>query len=181
MNLPIFLDRDGVLVGVLGDWEKGNPNQYQGAEMPLILPVIESLKGERVLILSNQRKKPIDLLRSQCDWLHGQLSQRRVLVQGTILCPDQGETAWLVGASGSPLEGRFEKSNPSSRVSFRKPDTGMGVWAEHLLGSPKYYIGDLSGRKGYAKGSECPDSDAQFANNMGWSYQDVQDWLSLVK
>ena len=49
----IAFDRDGVLVGVLGDFSAGHPKNYKGAEMPLIDAVINKIPSGSIII-SNQ-------------------------------------------------------------------------------------------------------------------------------
>jgi len=180
MKPIIFADRDGVLVGTLGDFKGNNPAQYKEYSMPLILPVIEKLKDFEVLIISNQRgvslgKTTLKRVVGQSIWLHSQLEVRGVAVQGTLFCPNNGESCWFVGAGS--FANRTEQKT-SHNLSFRKPEIGMGIFAETLTQFPLFYLGDLSGKPGYAPESHNPSMDKDFAENMGWRYKDVNDFLS---
>lgn len=167
-------DRDGVLVGVLGDFAAGHPKNYQGAEMPLIESVIAKVpKGS--IIISNQAGidrgyTTLAVVKSQFDWL---MAQQPNFV-GAFFCPDEGETC--------VFRERDDKSWSSVscidgyEYDFKKPASGMGSFAQDVMGKQiTHYIGDLSGNPSYAHGR---DSDRQFALNLGCAYLDVNDFLA---
>lgn len=168
------LDRDGVLVGVLGNFAAGHPQNYQGAEMPLITSVLAKVPKNSIII-SNQAGishgyTTLEVVQSQFDWL---MAQQPNFV-GAFFCPDEGEmcvfrtkadSSWSSVSRGNGYE-----------YNFRKPESGMGHFAEDLLQETiTHYIGDLSGNPDYANGR---DSDRQFALNLGCEYLDVNDFLA---
>jgi len=188
----IGIDRDGCLVGYLGEYLKNSPSQYSGAEMPLILPTIHKLKelGLPVVIFSNQAGiesgyTTLEVVTSQFHWLIAELKKHEVHVLYSLFCPDKkGETCVVTYPKDSDIYNRNFTQN-----SYRKPDRGMGDLLENHLLYPyklgtldsqyecKFYVGDLSGKPNYAPGCAEPDSDLKFAQNMGWDYLDVQDFL----
>lgn len=162
-------DRDGVLVGVLGDFAASHPKNYQGAEMPLIESVLSRVpKGS--IIISNQAGiyrgyTTIDVVKSQFDWLM-QLYPNFI---GAFFCPDEGQTCYF---RTNRMKGWAESSD---LIIFRKPHNGMGLLAQEVVGEQiTYYVGDLSGDPEYADGI---DSDWQFAAKVGCKYIDVNDFL----
>lgn len=190
----IGIDRDGCLVGNLGDYKNNSPSQYFATEMPLILPTINKLKkiGLPVVIFSNQAGiesgyTTLEKVASQFCWLIDKLKEYDVQVLYGLFCPDKaGSECIAVDSWGSDVY-----DNKIVKSSYRKPDKGMGeLLMKHLL-SPyfrdklntqyecKFYIGDLSGKPGYAPGCAEPDSDLRFAKNMRWDYLDIQDFLVL--
>lgn len=163
-------DRDGVLVGVLGDFAAGHPKNYQGAEMPLITSVLAKVPKNSIII-SNQAGiergyTTLEVVQSQFDWL---MAQQPNFV-GAFFCPDEGANCYF---RTRKMQG-WAKS--TDLATFRKPDAGMGLLAQDVMGKPiTHYIGDLSGNPAYADGR---DSDRQFALNLGCEYLDVNDFLA---
>ncbi len=171
----IAFDRDGVLVGVLGDFEASHPGKYRGnnGEMPLIAPVVGKIAqmGEPVICISNQagikygyttEAKVIEQFR----WLMRQIP----LLKGCVFCPDEGNLCVIV-PKGEPIFEVF-----CSEPIYRKPGPGMGKQAcAYFDCDISLYVGDLSGRPDYGGGR---DSDLQFAQNVGCKYLDVQDYVS---
>lgn len=190
----IGIDRDGCLVGYLGEYLKNSPSQYTGAEMPLILPVIEKLKelGLPIVIFSNQAGiesgyTTLEVVINQFHWLMKQLESHGVKTLYSMFCPDkEGDICVVTYTKDSDIYGKNLFRDP-----YRKPDRGMGDLLMSLLLNPyhldpldiqyecKFYIGDLSGKPDYSPGCKEPDSDLKFAQNMGWDYLDVQDFLLL--
>jgi histidinol phosphatase-like enzyme len=176
----IAMDRDGCLVGNLGDYKNNSPSQYKTPELLIIPETIANLKGENLFIISNQAGieagyTSLGLVIEQCRWLHNVLKQNEINVLGTIFCPSYlGSHAIRVDSSHW---GHVSRESQIS-VSYRKPGKGMGLTIEILMMEPpKYYVGDLSGKPGYAPGCKEPDSDRKFAENLGWNYLDIQDFL----
>jgi histidinol phosphatase-like enzyme len=162
-------DRDGVLVGVLGDFAAGHPKNYQGAEMPLIESVLSKVpKGS--IIISNQAGidrgyTTLEVVKSQFDWL----MEQQPNFAGAFFCPDEGESCVF-----RTRKGKWAKS--CDELIYRKPETGMGILAQEILENEiSHYIGDLSGNPAYANGR---NSDRQFALNLGCEYLDVNDFLA---
>ena len=163
-------DRDGVLVGVLGDFAAGHPQNYQGAEMPLITSVLSKVPKNSIII-SNQAGishdyTTLEVVKAQFDWL---MAQQPNFI-GAFFCPDEGESCW----------GRTKKQGwtyfDDHLLNFRKPRAGMGFVAQTVFSRKiTHYIGDLSGNPAYADGR---DSDRQFAANLGCKYLDVNDFLA---
>lgn len=190
----IGIDRDGCLVGNLGDYKNNSPSQYSTPEMPLILPTIHKLKeiGLPVVIFSNQAgieagSTTLELVLSQSIWLNNILFDKGINPVYSLFCPDkQGKKCVAVHGWGSDTY-----DNKIIKSSYRKPNKGMGeLLMNHLLypylNSPlecqyecKFYVGDLSGKPNYAPGCAETDSDLRFAQNMGWDYLDIQDFLAL--
>lgn len=181
-------DRDGCFTGRLGDYKNNSPSQYQGAEMPLIEEAIAMASAIKLpmLIVSNQAGiiagyTSFDRVIAQCNWLHEQLSNKKVSIMGTLFCPDYGDTAYFVAKDGSVTK---STKLDDSADSFRKPGKGMGLLAEYYaakngLKKCRFYVGDLSGKPGYAPGCREPESDRLFAENMRWRYLDIEDFLSV--
>lgn len=190
----IGIDRDGCLVGNLGDYKNNSPSQYSTPEMPLILPTIKKLKeiGLPVVIFSNQAGiesgyTTLEKVTSQFCWLIDKLKGYDIQVLYGLFCPDKaGSECVVTDLWGSEI---YERKMVKS--SYRKPEKGMGeLLMKHLL-FPYYlddhdtqyecafYVGDLSGKPDYAPGCAEPDSDLRFAENMGWKYLDIQDFLVL--
>lgn len=181
----IGIDRDGCLVGNLGDYKNNSPSQYSTLEMPLILPTIKKLKkiGLPVVIFSNQAGieagyTTLEKVTSQFSWLVTELRRRKINVLYSLFCPDrQGEK---VVAYDSHYGSTTYKRGDGN--SFRKPEKGMGEFALELLYREyecTFYVGDLSGKPDYAPGCAESDSDLKFAKNMGWDYLDIQGFLAL--
>ena len=173
-------DRDGVLAGKLGNFAAGHPKNYKGAEMPLIKEVLAKVPKNSIII-SNQAGidrgyTTLEVVQAQFDWL---MAQQPNFV-GAFFCPDEGESCWYkvtkkINSIGY-ARGEWRKCDRSDRGGFRKPDTGMGRLAHHIVGEPiTHYVGDLSGNPTYANGR---DSDRQFALNLGCEYLDVNDFLA---
>ena len=188
----IGIDRDGCLVGNLGDYKNNSPSQYSTLEMPLILPTIHKLKeiGLPVVIFSNQAGieagyTNASLVTSQFCWLIDKLKDFDVQVLYGLFCPDKAGSECVV----TDLWGSVIYDSKMVNDSYRKPSKGMGeLLMKHLLFpyrlaehdtqyECKFYVGDLSGKPGYAPGCAEPDSDLRFAENMGWDYLDIQDFL----
>jgi histidinol phosphatase-like enzyme len=166
----IAFDRDGVLVGVLGDFAAGHPKNYQGAEMPLIKKVLARVPKNSIII-SNQAGidrgyTTLEVVQAQFDWL---MEQQPNFI-GAFFCPDEGRTCYF-------RTRRMEAWGKSQDLpTFRKPDAGMGLLAQDVMGKPiTHYIGDLSGNPAYADGR---DTDRQFALNLGCKYLDVNNFLA---
>jgi len=163
-------DRDGVLVGFLGDFAAGHPKNYQGAEMPLIQSVLSKVPPNSIII-SNQAGidrgyTTLEVVQNQFDWLMAQ----QLNFIGAFFCSDEGETCYF---RTRKMQG-WAKS--VDLATFRKPEAGMGLLAQDVMGeSITHYIGDLSGNPAYADGR---DSDRQFAANLGCKYLDVNDFLA---
>ena len=164
-------DKDGVLVGVLGDFAAGHPKNYQGAEMPLIESVLSKVPKNSIII-SNQAGidrgyTTLEVVQSQFDWL---MAQQPNFV-GAFFCPDEGRMCWF------RLRKQKEWNHaPQGFINYRKPSPDMGLLAQEELGKPiTHYIGDLSGNPAYADGR---DTDRQFAANLGCEYLDVNDFLA---
>lgn len=163
-------DRDGVLVGVLGDFEASHPKNYQGAEMPLIRSVLSKVpKGS--IIISNQAGidrgyTSLETVQAQFDWL---LKQQPNFI-GAFFCPDEGQSCYF--RTSKMKSWAVSKDFPD----FRKPHNGMGMLAQVVTGEQiACYIGDLSGNSDYADGR---DSDRQFATHLGCHYLDVKLFLA---
>lgn len=178
----IFMDRDGCIVGQLGDYKCNSPSNYKDEAMPLIVPTINKLAElkESLVIISNQggigKYISEELVIAQFFWLHGQLKRAGVNLIGSWFCPDQGDSALLV--TGKKVD-RYYKSQMRRPIDFRKPKTGMGVLAEDFYGVPSCYVGDLSGDPKYSPGCHNPASDRQFADAMNWKYLDIQEFLAM--
>lgn len=179
----IGIDRDGCLVGNLGDYKNNSPSQYSTLEMPLILPTIHKLReiGLPVVIFSNQAGieagyTTTDIVVGQFQWLTKYLVSFGVDVLYSLFCPDKQGEKLIAITHYSPRPSLFYKKE----YSFRKPAIGMGAKSLQLLPSHscKFYVGDLSGKPDYAPGCAEPDSDLRFAQNMGWDYLDIQDFLA---
>ena len=163
-------DRDGVLAGKLGNFAAGHPQNYQGAEMPLIEEVLARVpKGS--IIISNQAGisrgyTTLEVVQAQFDWLMAQQPN----FAAAFFCPDEGRTCYF-------RTRRMEAWGKSQDLpTFRKPDAGMGLLAQDVVGmNISHYIGDLSGNPAYADGR---DTDRQFAANLGCKYLDVNDFLA---
>lgn len=187
----IGIDRDGCLTGNLGDY-KNNTYQYFTPEMPLIIPTIIKLKeiGLPVVIFSNQAGieagyTTLEKVTSQFCWLIEKLKGYDVHVLYGLFCPNKAGSECVA----TDLWGSAIYSEKIVRSSYRKPEKGMGELVTSLLLNPyylsspdtqyecKFYVGDLSGNPGYAPGCKEPDSDLRFAQNMGWDYLDIQDFL----
>ena len=167
-------DRDGVLVGVLGDFAAGHPKNYQGAEMPLIKSVLRKVpKGS--IIISNQAcidrgYTSLAVVQRQFEWL---MAQQPNFV-GAFFCPDEGATCYFRHIQ---MRG-WDMAKVESSHGFRKPSSGMGLLAQKVTRKRiTHYIGDLSGNPAYADGR---DSDRQFALNLGCEYLDVNEFLALA-
>jgi|GEM_PF-2667676 len=164
-------DRDGVLVGVLGNYDAGHPKNYQGAEMPLIKSVLSKVPKNSIII-SNQAGidrgyTTLEVVKSQFDWLMAQQPN----FTGAFFCPDEGKSCYF-----RTRKMRSWGNSHDSGLNYRKPEAGMGVFAqEELERKITHYIGDLSGNPAYADGR---DSDRQFAQNLGCKYLDVNDFLA---
>lgn len=164
----LAVDRDGVLVGKLGDFEAGHPKNYRTEEMPIIKEVQASLVNVPFIVISNQQGIKwnycsLELVISQFRWLMLQFPS----CKGCIFCPDEGLTAWVVKKNNS-----FSLS--LDKPEFRKPDSGMAKLANKLGWKLTQYVGDLSGNPNYGDGR---DSDRKFAQNAGLKYWDVNDWI----
>ena len=166
-------DRDGVLVGILGNFAAGHPKNYRGAEMPLIKSVLAKVPKNSIII-SNQAGiergyTTLEVVQSQFDWL---MAQQPNFI-GAFFCPDEGAFCYHRDKEdwwATSIEEMVECT------SFRKPSNGMGVLAESWFNKKiTHYIGDLSGNPAYADGR---DSDRQFAANLGCEYIDVNDFLA---
>lgn len=161
----IAFDRDGVLVGVLGNWEAGHPKNYKGAQMPLIQQMITKVPDGSIII-SNQAGvargyTSLSKVMSQFDWL---LDEVQPNFLAAFFCPDEGHTCWFRIRHG------WTKTTSSTPI-FRKPNAGMGLLAQEHLGTKiATYVGDLSGNPAYAGGR---NSDWLFAQNLGCKYLDV--------
>lgn len=170
----IAFDRDGVLVGVLGDFAAGHPKNYQGAEMPLIESVLAKVPKNSIII-SNQAGiskgyTTLKVVQAQFDWLMA----RQPNFFGAFFCPDEGEMC--VFRTQEDRNWSSVSRGDGYKYNFRKPESGMGAFAEDLIErSITHYIGDLSGNPDYADGR---DSDRQFAQNLGCKYLDVNDFLA---
>jgi len=178
----IAMDRDGCLVGNLGDYKNNSPSQYKTPELLIIPETIANLKGENLFIISNQAGieagyTSLGLVIEQCFWLHQVLKENGVNVLGTIFCPSYtGKSAYIVD-NKRPVSKELGLWKVKDGL-YRKPEKGMGLTVEfEMQKPPKYYVGDLSGKPGYAPGCKEPDSDRKFAENMGWKYLDIQDFL----
>ena len=171
----IGFDRDGVLVGVLGDWEKCHPKHYNNSvEMPLIQEVIAKI-NEPCVVISNQQGvkwgySSLESVVQQFQWLQSQVPQ----IQASFFCPDEGKSCWVVRGESAQKVERGLPGVPGFE-SFRKPHKGMWQMAVLLGLDIDKYIGDLSGNPSYAEGK---DSDRQFAVNCGIEYQDVNDFIA---
>ena len=170
-------DRDGVLVGVLGNFAAGHPKNYQGAEMPLIESVLAKVPKNSIII-SNQAGidrgyTTLEVVQAQFDWLMAQQSN----FIGAFFCPDEGSCCWYkVPKNNSNWIEMEDGGDIYDYVDYRKPSKGMGLLALEVIGLPiTHYIGDLSGNPAYADGR---DSDRQFAQNLGCEYLDVNDFLA---
>lgn len=182
----IAFDRDGVLVGVLGDFEASHPGRYQGsAEMPLIAPVINKINrlNKPVICISNQAgikagyTTKVEVL-SQFRWL-----MRRIPELGACLfCPDDGISCVALFSFNQamaliPPNRRLRyKTELSNEAIYRKPRAGMGQLIPSYCGAKiNLYVGDLSGRPDYANGR---DSDKMFARNLQCDYMDVNEFIA---
>lgn len=170
MSIMFAFDRDGVLIGVLGDFTAGHPKNYKGAEMPLIKSVLSKVpKGS--IIISNQAGidrgyTTLEVVQSQFDWL---MEQQPNFI-GAFFCPDEGSSCYF------RTRKMAEWAKSTDLPTFRKPNAGMGLLAQDVLSKPvTHYIGDLSGNPDYADGR---DSDRLFAQNLGCKYLDVNDFLA---
>lgn len=161
----IAFDRDGVLVGVLGDFEANHPKHINGHEMNLIMPVVEKINSPCICISNQQGIKwgyiSKELVILQFGWLMGKIPQ----IQASFFCPDAGESCIAI------VEGKVKEFEGKE---FRKPDSGMAELAKSLGFPITHYVGDLSGNPNYADGR---DSDLQFAKNSGLQYLDVNEFL----
>ena len=125
----IGIDRDGCLVGYLGEYSKNSPSQYTGAEMPLILPTINKLKelGLPIVIFSNQAGiqsgyTTLGIVINQFHWLIKQLESHEVKTLYGVFCPDkEGNSCVVTQSSGFDIYSKKMVKNP-----YRKPDKGMG-------------------------------------------------------
>lgn len=165
-------DRDGVLVGVLGDFAAGHPKQYQGAEMPLIESVLSKVpKGS--IIISNQAGidrgyTTLATVQSQFDWL---MAQQPNFI-AAFFCPNEGQSCWYKIKHPTWKETAY--SRYAGTDYFRKPSAGMGQFAEYIMANTiTHYVGDLGGNPSYADGR---DTDLQFAKNLGCVFIDVQEF-----
>lgn len=177
------MDRDGCIVGQLGDYKCNSPSNYKDETMPLIMPTINKLAElkESLVIISNQggigKYISEELVIAQFFWLHNQLGLFNVHVKGSWFCPDQGESAVFI--SGSGRVDRYYKNRMRRFIgNLRKPGTGMGELAQSFNGIPSCYVGDLSGDPNYSPGCHNPASDRQFADAMKWKYLDIQEFLA---
>lgn len=178
--MTIFMDRDGCIVGQLGDYKCNSPSNYKDETMPLIMPTINKLaqSKESLVIISNQggigKYISEELVVSQFRWLHDQLKRAEVDVIGSYFCPDSGHSARYVSVSGQVIF-------LSMYDNYRKPGEGMGLSAQKSHGIPSCYVGDLSGDPKYSPGCHNPASDRQFADAMNWKYLDIQEFLAINK
>lgn len=168
-------DRDGVLVGELGNFAASHPKNYKGAEMPLIKEVLAKVPPHSIII-SNQAGidrgyTTLKVVQAQFDWL---MAQQPNFI-GAFFCPDEGESCWFKFFWADEWTDQLAVA-----PYFRKPNIGLGdsanVYLNHYgLGQITHYIGDLSGNPAYAEGR---DSDRIFAQNLGCEYLDVNDFLA---
>ena len=165
----IAFDRDGVLVGVLGDWEACNPKHYNNSiEMPLIKEVIQKI-NEPCIVISNQQgvkwgHYSLETVIGQFEWLMQQVPQ----IQSCLFCPDEGYHTCFLHREGSSFRA------VCSQPIYRKPNSGMIDVAIKQRFPVDTYVGDLSGNLDYAEGR---DSDRQFAQNAGLKYLDVNEFI----
>lgn len=164
----IAFDRDGVLVGKLGDWEACHPKHYNNQEMPLIKEVIK-LINEPCIVISNQQGikwgySSLESVVNQFKWLMSEVPQ----IKASFFCPDDGKFCWVVKSDGWIRQ-------YDGLINFRKPEKGMAVLAKSLGFDIDTYVGDLSGNPDYADGK---DSDRQFAINSGLKYLDVNEFIN---
>ena len=165
----LAVDRDGVLVGKLGDFESGHPKNYQTEQMPIIEKMQASLINIPFVVISNQQGIKwgycsIELVIAQFKWLMQQFPS----CKGCIFCPDEGFNAWVMIRQGDVF------NNIDASANFRKPNPGMATLAKELGWNLTEYVGDLSGNPNYGDGR---DSDRLFAENAGLKYWDVNDWI----
>ena len=176
--MTIFMDRDGCIVGQLGDYRCNSPSNYKDEAMPLIMPTINKLAESKqsLIIISNQggigKYISEELVVSQFRWLHKKLKQAGVDVVASYFCPDQGASARCLSISG-------QYTIHSAHGDYRKPGKGMGVLTQKSHGIPSCYVGDLSGDPKYSPGCHNPASDRQFADAMNWKYLDIQEFLAM--
>lgn len=167
----IAFDRDGVLTGVLGDWEACHPKHYNNSvEMPLIKEVIQKINKPCVVISNQQGIKwgycSLETVIGQFEWL----MQRVPQIQASLFCPDGGNKSWIV-----KKDGWIRQYETEVLINFfRKPEKGMAVLARDLGFDIDTYVGDLSGNPDYADGR---DSDRLFAQNAGLKYLDVNKFI----
>lgn len=197
MNQYIAIDRDGCLVsanGRLNNYPNNSPSSYKTKEMPIIWQTCTKLKelDLPIIIISNQAGiqsgyTTIELVTSQFIWLMDELLAYGMPIIGSIFCPDYGESAMFIRAKKLPSGNNimFEIKNKQNQTGMRKPDPGMGYFADKFaydLADCEEcwgYIGDLSGRPGYAPTAKEPNSDAVFADNWGVKYIDVFDFVGV--
>lgn len=158
-------DRDGVLVGVLGNFEDNHPKFITGHVMNLIQPVVKKITSPCICISNQQGIKwgyvPKELVIMQFGWLMGKIPQ----IKASFFCPDEGKSCIAI------INGELKEFEGEG---FRKPDSGMAELAQKLGFPITHYVGDLSGNPNYADGR---DSDFQFAKNSGLQYLDVNEFL----
>ena len=168
----IGFDRDGVLVGVLGDYDACHPKHYT-IQMPLIEAVTFKIK-EPCIVISNQQGvkwgySNLPCVINQFKWLMLKVP----MIKASFFCPDEGKSCWVVRSESAQKVERGLPGVPPFE-SFRKPHKGMWQFATLLGFSIDKYVGDLSGNPSYAEGR---DSDRLFALNAGVQYQDVNDFI----
>ena len=195
----LAIDRDGCLVGNLGDYRNNSPSQYKSQEMPLITPTIRQLQeiDIPVIIISNQAGiekgyVSYEQVVGQFIWLMDTMAKEGITCIGSMFCPDYaGASCHFVRAGKLPITGlsmvktyTVAKVISGQAANFRKPGPGMGVLSESLASeygcdSCFGYVGDLSGIPGYAPTSHEPASDKLFAESWGVPYYDINDFLAL--
>lgn len=171
-------DRDGVLLGKLGDFEASHPQYLKGIrsaeDLPFIPPVVNRIKFYNLpcVVISNQKGISTgytDL--NTVIWEFQELMIAIPQIKLSIFCPDNGYKVVALHSNGL-----VEKYTHFHSI-YRKPAPGMGHLALRILGEPiTTYVGDLSGKPGYGEGRK---TDLEFADRLGCSYMDVNDFIAV--
>lgn len=173
----LAFDRDGTVIGTLGDFEKNHPKHLTKPEdQRLIQPVADYIKFYGGIIISNQAGvangyTSLDKVIAEFLYLH-----KLVPFYASFFCPDQGDTCWMI-FDGEAYLISDKPCYSHLRGIYRKPGTGMFKIAIDQCGKLDGYVGDLSGRPDYGNGM---DSDKQAAINFGIPYYDVNDFIQSI-
>lgn len=175
----LAFDRDGTVIGSLGDFEANHPKHLKTPQcQKLIQPVADWINKHGAVIISNQAGIAngytcLDRVVAEFLYLHSILPG----LKASFFCPDHGENCWMVHQdeafliSGKPCYSDL-------RGTYRKPNAGMFAIARDQFGGLAGYVGDLSGKPNYGNGMS---SDRGAAINAGLPYWDVNEFIQLIE
>lgn len=171
-------DRDGTLIGSLGDFEANHPKHLKTPEcQKLILPVANWINENGGILISNQQG--IENGYTTLDRVVAEFVHLHKLIPGlkaSFFCPDSGESCWMV-FQGEAIWISRKAEYKLLQGYYRKPKVGMFEIASDQFGELAGYVGDLSGKPHYGRGM---DSDRQAAINAKLPYWDVNDFIREV-